>query len=140
MKVLLAVDGSDFTHRMLGYVAAHDEMFGSGIEFTVLTVVAPIPPGAADFLDRETVHSYYHDEAEKALKPVRAFAAQQGWTVEFVERGGHAGDTIAEFATSGKFDLIVMGSHGHAALANVVFGSVVTRVLAKCKVPVLIIR
>jgi nucleotide-binding universal stress UspA family protein len=33
-----------------------------------------------------------------------------------------------------------MGSHGHSALGNLVLGSVVTAVLALCKVPVLLIR
>ena len=140
MKVLLAVDGSEYTQRMLGYVAAHDELFSSATEFTVVTVVPAIPPHAASYLDRRTLDSYYHDEAEKVLKPVRAFTAQQGWKVDFVERAGHVGDRIADFATSGKFDLVVMGSHGDSSIANVVMGSVSSRVLAQCKTPVLLIR
>jgi nucleotide-binding universal stress UspA family protein len=36
--------------------------------------------------------------------------------------------------------MIVMGSHGHGALANVVLGSVTTKVLAIATVPVLIVR
>jgi nucleotide-binding universal stress UspA family protein len=139
MKVLLAVDGSEFTHRMLGYVAAHDELFSSETRFTVLTV-APRVPSGVEFLDPRSLESFYLDEAERVLKPVRSFIAQQGWKVEFVEQVGRAGDRIAELATSRKFDLIVMGSHGHSALGNVVLGSVANRVLAKCKTPVLLIR
>jgi nucleotide-binding universal stress UspA family protein len=33
-----------------------------------------------------------------------------------------------------------MGSHGHGALTNLVMGSVATRVLAHCSVPVLLVR
>ena len=36
--------------------------------------------------------------------------------------------------------MIVMGSHGHGALINLVVGSVATEVLAACKLPVLIVR
>jgi len=90
MKVLLAVDGSEYTHRMLGYVAAHDELFSSATEFTAVTVVPSIPPHAASFLDRGTLDSYYHDEAEKVLKPVRAFAAQQGRQLRFEAAVGGA--------------------------------------------------
>ena len=43
-------------------------------------------------------------------------------------------------AKRGKFDLVVMGSHGHGLFRNLVLGSVATRVLAACTVPVLIIR
>ena len=38
------------------------------------------------------------------------------------------------------YDLLVMGSHGHGALANLVMGSVATNVLAHCGVPVLLVR
>jgi nucleotide-binding universal stress UspA family protein len=34
----------------------------------------------------------------------------------------------------------VMGTHGHTALGNVVLGSVASGVLARSKVPVLLIR
>jgi len=34
----------------------------------------------------------------------------------------------------------VMGSHGHGALANLTLGSVSTKVLARCGVPVLLVR
>ena len=33
-----------------------------------------------------------------------------------------------------------MGSHGKSALGNLIIGSVATKVLAECKVPVLIVR
>ena len=33
-----------------------------------------------------------------------------------------------------------MGSHGHGALSSLVMGSVTTKVLAHCKVPVLLVR
>ena len=33
-----------------------------------------------------------------------------------------------------------MGSHGHGALGNLIIGSVATKVLASCKVPVLLVR
>ena len=49
-------------------------------------------------------------------------------------------DGIAAYAEDGRFDLVVMGSHGHGELAGLVMGSVVTRVLARCKVPVLLVR
>ena len=47
---------------------------------------------------------------------------------------------LTDTAKRGKFDLVVMGSHGHGLFRNLVLGSVATRVLAACTVPVLIIR
>ena len=39
-----------------------------------------------------------------------------------------------------KFDLLLMGSHGHGALGSLLMGSVVARVMATCSVPVLLVR
>ena len=49
-------------------------------------------------------------------------------------------DTIAATASEGSFDLLMMGSHGHGTLGNLVMGSVATRVLAHCQTPVLLVR
>jgi len=53
---------------------------------------------------------------------------------------GHVAESIAKLAEEGKFDLVVMGSRGHGDIVNLVLGSVATKVLAKCSVPVLLIR
>jgi nucleotide-binding universal stress UspA family protein len=43
-------------------------------------------------------------------------------------------------ADTGKFDMLVMGSHGHGVFGNLVMGSVATQVLSQSKVPVLMVR
>ena len=140
MKILVAVDGSPTTKRMLAYLAAHDEWLGDHHEYTVLTVVPAVPPRAAAVLERDVLRSYYNDEAEKVFKPIRTFFARQGLKAEFVDKSGPAAETIAAFADKGKFDLLVMGSHGHGTLTNLVVGSVATKVLAHAGTPVLVIR
>ncbi len=140
MKILVAADGSTFTKRMLAYLAAHDEWLGSHHDYTVLSVVAAVPPRAAAVLDREVLLAYYRDEAEKVFKPIRTFFGKQQLKTEFVGKSGAAADTIAAFAEKGRFDLLVMGSHGQGALGNLVLGSVATKVLAKCSTPVLLVR
>lgn len=140
MKILLPVDGSPYTRRMLSYIAAHDELLGPGHEYTVFTAIAPIPPHAAGFLDRTVIDDYYREQADQVLQPVRAFAEQQRWTIHFAHAAGHAADAIARRAEADKSDLIVMGSHGHSSLGGMVLGSVANGVLARCKVPVLLIR
>ncbi|MGA0610816.1 universal stress protein [Caldimonas sp. KR1-144] len=140
MKVLLAVDGSDYTKRMLAYLAAHDELLGPDTQYVAVTVVPPIPPHAANYLSKADLAGHYEDEAERVLAPVRQFTAQNGWNVEFLRRVGHAGDVVAQTANEGGFDLLVMGSHGHSAIGSLVIGSVTARVLAQCKTPMLIVR
>lgn len=140
MKVLLAVDGSEYTKRMLSHIAAHDELLGPAHDYTVLTVVAQIPPHAARFLGRATLDSYYKEQADHVLRPIAAFVEQNGWKATFAHAEGQPAEAIAEFAARLKPDLIVMGSHGHSALGSMVLGSVASGVLARCKAPVLLIR
>jgi len=141
MKILVAADGSRFTKRMLAYLAAHEESFGSKQHrFTALTVVAPVPARAAKALSKKMVQDYCAEEAERTFKPIRAFFSKQGVDAQFEHRVGNAGEQVASLARKGKFDLVMMGSHGHGALARLVMGSVAGRVVASCEVPVLIVR
>jgi nucleotide-binding universal stress UspA family protein len=140
MKILVAVDGSPYTKRMLAYLAAHDEWLGPTQQYTLIHTVPAVPPRAAAVVDREVLKSYYEEEAEKVFKPIRAFFKKQGIEAAFVHKVGHAAETIAAMADKGNYDLLMMGSHGHGTIANLVMGSVATKVLANCKTPVLLVR
>ncbi len=140
MNILLAVDGSPYTKKMLAYLAAHVEMLGTSHSYTAITVQAALPPRARAALGKETVDSYYAEEGEKVLAPVVKFLARHGVQLKTVTKVGPAGETIAKVAESGKYDLIVMGTHGHGSLGKLVIGSVSTQVLANCQVPVLLVR
>ncbi|HYN62648.1 MAG TPA: universal stress protein [Rubrivivax sp.] len=140
MKILLPVDGSKYTKRMLSYIAAHDELLGSGHEYLLFTAVPSLTSRAAEFFDRRAIDEYYEDEAERVLRSARTFAEKKGWKVRSAHSHGHAAEEIALFAKTQKPNLIVMGTHGHSALANAVLGSVANGVLARCKVPMLFIR
>jgi nucleotide-binding universal stress UspA family protein len=140
MNILLAADGSTYTKRMLAYVAAHEDWLGAHHRYVVVTAVPGIPQRAAAALGRDIVKGYYDDEAEKVFKPIRSFFKGRGIEAEFVSKVGPAADVIAKLASKGSFDLLMMGSHGHGSIANVVMGSVATKVIAHCKTPVLLVR
>lgn len=140
MKILLAVDGSEYTKRMLAYLTTHEDLFGTHHRYTLLTVNPQLPPRARAAVGKEVVVTYQREEAEKVLSPVTKFLLRHGIDAKTVTKVGHAGETIAKMADSGKFDLVVMGSHGHGTLGNLVMGSVATQVLANCKAPVLLVR
>lgn len=140
MNILLAVDGSAYTKKMLAYLAAHDELLGSKHDYSVITVQANLPPRARAALGKSVVDKYYADQAEKVLAPVTKFLERKGVVPKQIIKIGPAGENIGKVADAGKYDLLVMGSHGHGALATLVMGSVTTRVLANSRVPVLIVR
>lgn len=139
MKILIAADGSDYTRRMLDYLASH-EWLRSGHVLSVLAVVFPLPHRAAAFASEDIVQTYYFDDAEQVLRPIREFLKTHGIEAECVYRIGHPAECIAHAAQDGGHDLVVMGSHGHGAVASLVLGSVATKVIASCKTPVLLVR
>ncbi len=140
MKILLAVDGSEYTKKMLAYLTTHDSLFSADNSYTIFTAQPQLPPRARAAVGKEVVDKYHTEEAEKVIGPVSKFLARHGIEAKSQWKVGSAGETIAKAAESGKFDLIVMGSHGHGALGNLVMGSVATQVLAHCGVPVLLVR
>lgn len=140
MKILLAVDGSEFTKKMLAYLSTHDELFSTTHNYTLLTVQAPLPARARTMVGKEAVESFQREESEKVLGPVSKFLLRHHIDAKTMAKVGHAGETISKVADSGQFDLVVMGSHGHGAWGKLVMGSVATQVLAHCQVPVLLVR
>lgn len=141
MNILVPVDGSDYTKRMLAYLTAHDEWLGGLHRYTLLHVVGAMPSRVASAVDKATLQAYYDSEAEKVLKPIRAFFARHAdIQAEFMTKTGSPVQTIVKLAQLKKYDLVMMGSHGHAALGNLILGSVATKVLAQTSVPVLLIR
>lgn len=140
MKILLAVDGSTYSKKMLAYLATHEAMFALSNEYTVFTVQPALPPRARSAVGKAVVDKYYADECEKVLAPVTKFLMRHGIDAKSAWKVGPAGVSIGKLAEEGGYDLLVMGSHGHGALANLVMGSVATQVLANCKVPVLMVR
>ncbi|HZE93026.1 MAG TPA: universal stress protein [Rhizobacter sp.] len=140
MKVLLAVDGSVYTQRMLDYLAAHKDFLGPTHDYTALTVITPVPPHVSGHVSRSVLDQHYAEEAEQALKSAKTFIQQQGWNVTTLHRQGSPAEVIAETAEAGKFELLVMGSHGHSALGSLMLGSVTARVMVQSSVPLLISR
>jgi nucleotide-binding universal stress UspA family protein len=53
---------------------------------------------------------------------------------------GNPVDEIVQEAASEAYDMVVMGAHGHGALAGTIMGSVSRRVLRRCQKPVLVVR
>jgi nucleotide-binding universal stress UspA family protein len=140
LKILVAVDGSPYTKRMLAYLAAHDEWLGDAHHYTRAAHRAPGAAARCRGARQAGLKDYYEDEAEKVFKPIRSFFAKQGIKATYVVQGRIGGRHHRHHGRQGRFDLLMMGSHGHGTLTNLVMGSVATKVLANCSTPVLLIR
>jgi nucleotide-binding universal stress UspA family protein len=140
MKVLLAVDGSPDTKRMLAYLATHEDLLGVSPKLVVLNVQPAVPGGASKFVSKETVLDYHRTEAEGVLAPVTKFLDRHEMSYTSSYRVGHAADEILRMAKKTKVDLIVMGSRGRGGIGSLLLGSVAQNVLAAAEVPVMVVR
>ena len=140
MKVLLAVDGSEDTKKMLAYLAAHEDLLGASPTFIVLNVQPAVPGHAARVVGKEAVAEYQRTEAEKVLGPVGKFLTRQNVTYTASHRSGHAADEILRAAKKANVDLIVMGSAGRRGISSLLLGSVTQSVLSGSDVPVMVMR
>lgn len=141
MKILVAVDGSSYSNKAVKHVIKHYDWFNGAPELHLLHVKLPLPPGRArSFLGSEIVDGYYRDESQKALASAERLLRKQGIPFHSAYAVGDVAGEIQSHVKKNKIDLIVMGSHGHGALKNLVMGSVATKVLAVTRAPVLIVR
>lgn len=139
MKILLAVDGSAHSRLAAEYVASHLSLFGEKASVTALNVDPPLMARVANALGRDDVERYHAENAQAAFHDPRATFAGSPLAYDEIAHVGDPGDEIVKTA-GGGYDLVVMGSHGQGAFRNLLLGSVVTKVLGGCKVPVLVVR
>ena len=95
MKILLAVDGSAFTKKMLAYVTTHLDLFSGDIEYTALTVQGALPPRARAAVGREVVDAYYAEESAKVLDPVVKFLTRHKLNVTTLSKVGNGDAVVA---------------------------------------------
>ncbi len=141
MKILLAADGSQYTRRAARYLAAHANLLKEVPEIHILHVRQPIPyPAAAAVVGNKAIEDYQRSEAEIALAVAQAELAAAGVnSVSHFCVGDVAHETAAYVKKNG-IDLVIMGSHGHGALAGLALGSVATKLICVLEVPVMVVR
>jgi nucleotide-binding universal stress UspA family protein len=140
MRIVLAVDGSPVSTRAARHVASLHRQLADKPEVIVLYADAPLLRSVAMSLGTRGVDRYHADNGKFALKGAKPVLARAG--VNFTEKVlvGDPAPTILKFVKSSKCDLLVMGSHGRGAFKNLVLGSVATKILSRCDVPVTIVR
>jgi nucleotide-binding universal stress UspA family protein len=141
MKILVAVDGSAQSLAAVAGLAEHARWFREPPQVTLLHAHLPIPyKAAAAWAGHEAVAKYYAEESDSALAGAADLMRARGLAFAVEKCVGDPADEIIRHAVAGKYDMIAMGTHGHTALANLVMGSVATKVLARSHVPVLFMK
>jgi nucleotide-binding universal stress UspA family protein len=141
MRILIAIDGSEYSRKAIDYVAAHRELLGARPQITCVFVETPPPLRMVGVLGADPGMPPMPPIDPRAIaQPLLDALAQADLEAELIVREGDPGLEIAQLASDGAYDLIVMGSHGRGLFKRTALGSVANKVLSSCKVPVLILR
>jgi nucleotide-binding universal stress UspA family protein len=138
LKVLVPVDGSDNALRTVRFVIQKAALYKEPLELHLLNVQRPFP-GTVRGVHAES-EKYHHDEGIKALAVARKLLDDAGIKYVYHISVGEAGETIAHFVKEKKIEQVVMGTRGAGAVANMLLGSVATKVLHLVEVPVLLVK
>lgn len=145
-RLLVPIDGSPLSRQALDYaVAEHDAE-----AITVLHVIDPTEPGYSALEDvdvrREPLHGSeeWYERAETAAEELLADAREEVSTVdadiETIFESGDPSRVIVDFAESGDFDHVFVGSHGRTGLDRLLLGSVAEGVVRRSPVTVTVVR
>jgi nucleotide-binding universal stress UspA family protein len=140
MRIAIAVDGSPASTRAVRYVASLCKRFTETPDVVVIHVDEPLLRSVAIELGTHGVDRYHADNGKFALKGAKAALTRA--KIAFGEKllVGDPARTIVKFLKASRCDHLAMGSHGHGAFKNLVIGSVATKILSQCDVPVTIVR
>lgn len=141
--LLISTDGSALSKKAVHHGIALASALHAKV--TAITVSTPFqsfvvePSVTLDSIDqyREVIRV----QSGTYLEAVQQVAADVGVACELVHvEHEHPFESIIATAKERHCDLIVMASHGRHGVANLLLGSVTTKVLTHCSIPVLVCR
>ena len=135
MKTILAlVDHSDVTPKVLDETHRLARAFGGRVillHVTPETVIAEYGPVPLSAEERRA--------EQQKLFALRDALAARGTSATAQQAEGNVVDTILVKCRQLAPDLIIMGSHGHGSLYNLLVGSVTAGVLKRATCPVMVV-
>jgi nucleotide-binding universal stress UspA family protein len=143
MKILLAIDGSEYSAAAVEEVAARP--WPSGTQVRVLSAVERVvPPAAEVWYDAGGSLEHARQEMTKHADQLTAGVAEtlraSGLAAETAVRDGDPRSVIVDEAKEWDADLIMVGSHGYTALKRWLLGSIAQAVVSHAPCSVEVVR
>jgi nucleotide-binding universal stress UspA family protein len=134
--ILVPVDFSDVTPALVEAAKAFAKAFGSHV--ILLNVMhspqmAVSPMGQTIALERDVKKDYL--QLNELIQQIE----KAGISATCDQPQGTPAEVILEESAKKSVDLIIMGSHGHGAIYNLLVGSVTEGVLKSAKCPVVVV-
>ncbi len=141
-RVLVPVDGSECSLRAVNHVIGDRARSGEPHKYEVhlINVQPSFSRDVTRFFDPDQVSAFHRDESAQALAGAEALLAGAGVPHVSHAEVGPIADTIVNRAAALGCDLIVMGTHGHGALAGLLLGSTTAKVIHHAHLPLLLVK
>ncbi|MFQ6012756.1 MAG: universal stress protein [Thermoplasmata archaeon] len=134
-KILVCTGGSTYAQQAAEFAARL--LAPLGVQATVLHVAETRP---RPVLGEEDGGPTLDPRLARAIRRAgRSFERAGSETAEKVRFGKVVDEILAE-ATTGRFDLIVVGSHGESGIRHLFLGSVPEELVKRARIPLLIVR
>lgn len=138
-KLLFPTDFSETSKKALPYVK---QLKGAGTKEVVVLHV--IDQRDVDSLATASGASQHVEEQTESAERIELAAIEdelkrEGFVVKTILRIGNPQREIVDLAASEGVSMIVLGSHGHANIADIILGATSENVIRHSKVPVLVI-
>ena len=130
-KIAIAVDFSTSDRKS---VASALQIGGKEAVFTLVHVVET--PGALIYGNK--IKDFETSSDKDFLENYKAELEKQGYKIKVKLGFGVPKKELPKIINAGTYDLLVMGSHGHAFWKDLIFGTTVDSVRHKVKIPVFI--
>jgi manganese transport protein len=132
-KIAISVDFSNADQVALN---AALELGGKEANYTLIHVVETI--GAIFYGENIKDHETTIDE--KLLLEYKEMLSKKGFKVEIKLGFGKPNKAIPKIVNEGNFDVLVMGTHGHKAFKDILFGTTVDKLRHKISIPLFIVK
>ncbi|MBX9807722.1 MAG: universal stress protein, partial [Flavobacteriaceae bacterium] len=76
----------------------------------------------------------------KLLAEYKEMLSQKGYIIKTKLGFGKPHKVIPEIINTGKFDVLVMGTHGHTGFKDLLFGTTVNKLRHKISIPLFIVK
>ncbi len=132
-KIAVTVDFSSADENALNHAFS---LGGTEANYTLIHVVETV--GAIMYGDNIVDHETSVDE--QLLQQYDEMLTQKGYKIETKLGFGSPGKGIPKIVNEGQFDVLVMGTHGHSGIKDLLFGTTVGKVRHGISIPLVIVK
>jgi len=142
-KILCPTDFSEASYKALELACGYADHFAA--DLILVHAVAPVPTAAVGaqppmVFDINEYENHLVESSEERIKKIAQEKVPGDISVTTHILRGDPADEILTAADKENADLIVIATHGHSRIGELLFGSVAEKVIRHSKLPVLSVR